>query len=109
MDDEAVEMWSGPFAADEDALSVKEVINHGSVNKLCMYPYSRLVACAPYELFSCKGPIYQILGTSGEEWGTILGSTTHVSLSRGEENEWLIFLRRRQHSVQSARDAKRLC
>ena len=100
-DESAHDSWCSPFRfapADDGQISKLTPtcrITWGSVAKeVCIYPKSQLISIDKYKLFSCRECFMSQLFPMEEDWHRLLSATTHVGLSR-DEDDALIFLTRR--------------
>ena len=101
----AFELWCNNAEQGVDSnLTVQCLLSWkgSAVSKIWIYPQSGLIQCDETRLFRCYGPIYPfrlISNIAPTSLSNILTATTHASLSRGEDDEYLIFLTRNGSSL----------
>ena len=105
MDEQPSEIWWRPFASvnmpERDKISVmvpRCVTGVEPCEKVTIYPMSGLITIDNQQLFACRAPLYPIriiadVGAKTEKqlWHEVLSSATNVGLSKGEDNELMMF------------------
>ena len=100
-DDNANYLWSRPHLfVPEDNAQISKIkptcrAAWGSVAKeVCIYPKSQVISIDRYKLFSCRECITSEYFPLEEDWHQLLSETTHVGLSRDEDDALIFFTRR---------------
>jgi hypothetical protein len=106
MEEETSEIWWRPFfgsvhVEDRDEIRVlvpRCIAGVESFEKVTIYPVSGLISLDNQQLFACRRPLYPLgiiadVGAKTEKqlWHEVLSSATNVGLSKGEDNELMMF------------------